>query len=62
MPTTLRSLAIATTDRPERCYGEVRGPDPWGETISARPSRPGTQGMFVCATTTKAYDTDENRV
>ena len=26
MPTIVRSMAIATTDRPERCYGEIRGP------------------------------------
>ncbi len=62
MPWIVRSLAIATTDRPERCYGELRGPVLWGETMSARSASAGDPGLFVCATTTKAYDTDENRV
>jgi hypothetical protein len=62
MPTIVRSLAIATTDRPERCYGELRGPVLWAETMSARSASAGDPGLFVCATTTKAYDTDENRV
>jgi hypothetical protein len=62
MPHVLRSLAIATTDRPERCYGELRGPVLWSETMSSRSASAGDPGLFVCATTTKAYDTDENRV
>ena len=62
MPTIVRSLAIATTDRPERCHGELRGPVLWAETMSARSASAGDPGLFVCATTTKAYDTDENRV
>lgn len=62
MPQILRSLSIATTDRPERCYGELRGPVLWSETMSSRSASAGDPGLFVCATTTKAYDTDENRV
>lgn len=62
MPRIVRSLAIATTDRPERCYGELRGPIMWSETMSARSASAGDPGLWVCATTTKAYDTDENRV
>lgn len=62
MPQIVRSLAIATTDRPERCYGELRGPVMWSETMSARSASAGDPGLFVCATTTKAYDTVENRV
>jgi hypothetical protein len=62
MPRILRSLAIATTDRPERCIGEIRGPVLWAETMSVRSASAGDPGLFVCATTTKAYDTDENRV
>lgn len=62
MPRIVRSLAIATTDRPERCYGELRGPVLWSETMSARSASAGDPGLYVCATTTKAYDTDENRV
>lgn len=62
MPRILRSLAIATTDRPERCHGELRGPVLWSETMSARATSVGDPGLFVCATTTKAYDTAENRI
>ena len=62
MPTIVRSMAIATTDQPERCVGEIRGPVLWGETMSARSASAGDPGLYVCATTTKAYDTDENRV
>lgn len=62
MPHVMRSLAIATTDRPIRCYGELRGPVLWSETMSARSASAGDPGLYVCATTTKAYDTDENRV
>lgn len=62
MPRIVRSMAIATTDRAERCYGEIRGPVLWAETMSARSASAGDPGLFVCATTTKAYDTDENRV
>ncbi len=32
------------------------------ETMSARSASAGDPGLFVCATTAKAYDTDENRV
>ena len=42
--------------------GELRGPVLWAETMSARSASAGDPGLFVCATTTKAYDTDENRV
>lgn len=62
MPVVLRSLAIATTDRPQRCHGEIRGPVLWAETISARSASAGDTELFVCATTTRAYDTDQNRV
>jgi len=62
MPHIVRSMAIATTDRPTRCYGELRGPVLWSETMSARSASAGDPGLYVCATTTKAYDTDENRV
>jgi hypothetical protein len=62
MPRIVRSMAIATTDRPERCYGELRGPILWSETMSARSASAGDPGLYVCSTTTKAYDTDENRV
>jgi hypothetical protein len=62
MPHMLRGLAIATTDRPVRCYAEIRGPVMWAETAAARASSAGDPGLFVCATPDKAFDTDENRV
>lgn len=62
MPSIVRSLSIATTDRPERCYAELRGPVLWSETMSARSASAGDPGLFVCSTTTKAYDTAENRL
>jgi hypothetical protein len=62
MPATVRSLAISTTVSTERCYGEIRGPVMWSETISARSATAGDPGLFVCAVPAKAYDTPENRV
>jgi hypothetical protein len=62
MPTVVRSLTIATTDRPQRTVGEIRGPILWSETMAARAASAGNPELFVCATTTRAYDTDENRV
>lgn len=62
MPRIVRSLSIATHDQPQRCFGELRGPVLWSETMSARSASAGDPGLFVCSTTSKAYDTDENRV
>lgn len=62
MPSIIRSLAIVTTARPERCRGEVRGPILWGETMAARSATAGDEGLFVCAVPERAYDTPENRV
>jgi hypothetical protein len=58
----VRSLAIATTVSPVRTAGDIRGPVLWSETVAARSSSPGANGVFVCASPTKAYDTDENKV
>ncbi len=62
MPRIFRSMAVATTDRPQRCHGELRGPVLWSETMSARSASAGDPGLFVCATTSRAYDTVENRL
>lgn len=62
MPRIFRSMTIATTDRSERCHGELRGPVLWSETMSARSASAGDPGLFVCATTSRAYDTVENRL
>jgi len=62
LPRVLRSLAVSTTSRPQRCDGEIRGPVLWSETLAARSASPGAGGVFICASPRKAYDTDENRV
>src|SRR4051812_15670763 len=58
----VRSLAIATTVSPVRTAGDIRGPVLWSETVAARSASPGANGVFVCASPSKAYDTDENKV
>jgi hypothetical protein len=58
----VRKLVIATTTRPARYEGEVRGPVLWSETVAARSASPGAGNAVVCASPVKAYDTDENRV
>jgi hypothetical protein len=60
MPVVLRSLGIATTNRPERCHGEIRVQ--WSETMSGRGATAGAYDLFVCSTTSRAYDTPENRM
>jgi hypothetical protein len=62
MPIILRSLGVATTNRSERCQGEIRGPVQWSETMSARGATAGALDLFVCTTTARAYDTPENRI
>jgi hypothetical protein len=58
----VRSLAIATTTKPIRSVGEVRGPIMWSETLAARSASPGAGDVYICAAPQKAYDTEENRV
>lgn len=62
MPATVRSLATSLQANNERCIGELRGPVLWSETMSARASSFGDRDLFICATPTRAYDIDENRV
>lgn len=62
MPRTIRSLSIATTARPERCYGELRGPILWGETMAVRAASADDANHVVCAIAQRAYDTPENRL
>ena len=47
---------------PQRCIGELRGPVLWSETMSARASSFGDRDLFICATPSRAYDIDENRI
>lgn len=62
MPTTVRSLATSLQAHNQRCIGELRGPVMWSETMSARASSFGDRDLFICATPSRAYDVDENRV
>ena len=62
MPTVVRSLATSLQTQTERCLGNLRGPVLWSETMSARASSFGDEGLFVCKTPSRAYDIDENRV
>lgn len=62
LPHTLRSLATSLQTQTERCVGSLRGPVLWSETMSARASSFGDEGLFVCKTPSRAYDIDENRV
>ncbi|HVN51157.1 MAG TPA: hypothetical protein VMT43_06985 [Acidimicrobiales bacterium] len=62
MPRTVRSLATSLQTQTERCVGNLRGPVLWSETMSARASSFGDEGLFVCKTPSRAYDIDENRV
>jgi hypothetical protein len=62
MPTVVRSLATSLQTSAERCLGHLRGPVLWSETMSARASSFGDEGLFVCKTPSRAYDIDENRV
>ena len=62
MPMAIRSLAISTTVRAERCVGQVRGPILWSETAAAQASAAGDMGILVCALPEKAYDTPQNQV
>jgi len=61
-PRTIRSLATSMKTQAERCTGELRGPVLWSETLAARASSFGDEDLFVCATPSRAYDIDENRV
>jgi len=62
MPSTVRSLATSLQAHNQRCIGELRGPVMWSETMSARASSFGDRDLFICATPSRAYDIDENRV
>lgn len=62
LPRTLRHLRTAIGTNHRRCWGELRGPVQWSETLAAQASSFGGQDVYVCATPQRAYDIDENRV
>lgn len=62
MPKTLRNLRTAIGSNHERCVGELRGPVQWSETMAAQASSLGNRDVYVCASTQRAYDIEENQV
>jgi len=62
MPKTLRTLKTSVGSNNERCLGELRGPVQWSETLAAQASSLGNRDVYVCASTRRAYDIDENQV
>ncbi|HEX9683635.1 MAG TPA: hypothetical protein VGA13_11170 [Acidimicrobiales bacterium] len=57
-----RRMAVSTKQQATRTVGQIRGPILWSETVAARASSLGDEGVFVCQATARAYDTSENRV
>ncbi|MEZ5168873.1 MAG: hypothetical protein R2695_21200 [Acidimicrobiales bacterium] len=62
LPRTLRKLKTSIGSNNERCIGELRGPVQWSETLAAQGSSLGNRDVFVCASTRRAYDIEENQV
>lgn len=62
MPRTLRTLKTSVGTNNERCVGELRGPVQWSETLSAQASSLGNRDVYVCSSTRRAYDIEENQV
>lgn len=62
MPKTLRTLKTSVGANNERCIGELRGPVQWSETLAAQASSLGNRDVYVCASTRRAYDIEENQV
>ncbi len=62
MPKILRTLKTSVGTNHERCVGEIRGPVQWSETLAAQASSLGNRDVFVCSSTRRAYDIEENQV
>ncbi|MEZ5244253.1 MAG: hypothetical protein R2707_04085 [Acidimicrobiales bacterium] len=62
MPRTLRTLKTSVGSNNERCVGELRGAIQWSETLAAQASSLGNRDVYVCASTRRAYDIEENQV
>lgn len=62
MPRTLRTMKTSVGANNERCVGELRGPVQWSETLAAQASSLGNRDVYVCASTRRAYDIEENQV
>lgn len=62
MELRIRTLTCTVVASSERCINAVRGPIQWSETITARANALGNDDVFVCSTSTRTFDTVENRV
>jgi len=61
LPALMRRLRMSSGNHVERGAAGVRGPILWGETIAARSSSFGHEGVFVCSIPGRDYDVAENR-
>ncbi len=61
MELRIRTLPTSVETAAERCVFSVRGPILWSETITARANALGNEDVFVCATSSRSFDTVENR-
>lgn len=61
MEYVFRTLTTTTATDSERCILSVRGPILWSETITARANALGNEDVFVCGTSSRSFDTVENR-
>jgi hypothetical protein len=62
MELRVRTLKTTVATSAERCIYSVRGPILWSETITARANALGNEDVFVCMTTSRSFDTVENRI
>lgn len=61
MEHVFRTLTTTIATESERCILSVRGPILWSETITARANALGNEDVFVCGTSSRSFDTVENR-
>jgi len=62
MEVRIRTLPTTVATSSERCVSSVRGPIMWSETLTARANALGNDDVFVCMTTSRSFDTIENRL
>lgn len=62
MESLFRTMATTIGTQSERCVNSIRGPVLWAETITARANALGNDDVFVCGTSSRSFDTVENRV
>jgi len=61
LPALMRRLRMGSGNHVERGAAGVRGPILWSETVAARSSSLGHDGVFVCSIPGRDYDVAENR-